>query len=103
MDTIHHPKTAPEAPKNDLAALSPRELAARRANAAKSTGPRTDVGKSVASMNALKNGFFAHDVVNSLLDGTRPRRGIQHSPRRTPRRIQARNRPRAHPDRRSRR
>ena len=69
MDTIHHPKTASEAPKNDLAALSPRELAARRVNAAKSTGPRTGVGKSVASMNALKHGFFAHDVVNSLLDG----------------------------------
>jgi hypothetical protein len=69
MDSIHHPKTAPDAPQNDLTALSPRELAARRANAAKSTGPRTLDGKSVASMNALKHGFFAHDVVNSVLDG----------------------------------
>jgi hypothetical protein len=69
MDNIHDPKTAPEAPENQPPALSSRELAARHANAAKSTGPRTHDGKSVASMNALKHGFFAHDVVNSLLDG----------------------------------
>jgi hypothetical protein len=69
MDNILNPQTAPDSPENDLTALSPRELAARRANAAKSTGPRTHDGKSVASMNALKHGFFAHDVVNSHLDG----------------------------------
>jgi hypothetical protein len=50
-------------------ALSPRRLAARRANAQKCTGPRTPEGKSVARLNALKHGFFACDVVNPVLDG----------------------------------
>ena len=60
---------SPEAPDNTLPALSPRQLAARRANALKSTGPRTSEGKTIARLNALKHGFFSCDVVNSVLDG----------------------------------
>jgi hypothetical protein len=40
-----------------------RELEARRANARKSTGPRTDAGKQRARLNALKHGGYATDEV----------------------------------------
>ena len=60
---------SPEASDNTLPALSPRQLAARRANALKSTGPRTSEGKTIARLNALKHGFFSCDVVNPVLDG----------------------------------
>jgi hypothetical protein len=60
---------APAAPATQLPALSPRRLAARRANAQKCTGPRTPEGKAVVRLNALKHGFFASDVVNPVLDG----------------------------------
>ena len=36
--------------------LTPQSLAARRANALKSTGPRTRCGKARVSFNALKHG-----------------------------------------------
>ena len=39
--------------------LTPKSLAARRANALKSTGPRTARGKACASFNAFKHGRFA--------------------------------------------
>jgi hypothetical protein len=39
--------------------ISPRRLAANRANAGKSTGPRTPEGKIRASQNAVKHGFAA--------------------------------------------
>jgi hypothetical protein len=39
-------------------ALTPAELAARRANARKSTGPRTPAGKRRSSRNAMKHGFY---------------------------------------------
>ena len=38
--------------------LSERKLAANRLNALKSTGPRSDAGKTRASLNALKTGIF---------------------------------------------
>jgi hypothetical protein len=60
----------PNSPDNSLPALSPRQLAARRANALNSTGPRTSQGKEIARLNALKHGFFSCDVVNAVLDGT---------------------------------
>ena len=69
MDTTQDTPQSPAAPAAQPPALSPRRLAARRANAQKCTGPRTPEGKSVACLNALKHGFFAGDVVNPVLDG----------------------------------
>jgi len=59
MDNIQDTPHSPDSPQGGLPALSPRKLAARRANAKKSTGPRTSEGKAVARLNALKHGFFA--------------------------------------------
>jgi hypothetical protein len=42
--------------------LTPRALAARRANALKSTGPRTDAGKARSCLNALRHGRRARDL-----------------------------------------
>ena len=39
--------------------VSPEQLAANRANAAKSTGPRTPQGKTRSAQNARKHGFTA--------------------------------------------
>lgn len=59
----------PAVPATEPPALSPRRLAARRANAQKCTGPRTPAGKATSRFNAIKHGFFACDVVNPVLDG----------------------------------
>ena len=40
-----------------------RQLAANRANARKSTGPRTPKGKAHVCGNAIKHGLFARDLV----------------------------------------
>ena len=40
-----------------------RQIAANRANALKSTGPRTPEGKAASSANALKSGIYARDTV----------------------------------------
>jgi hypothetical protein len=40
-------------------ALTPHRLAANRRNAARSTGPRTAVGKARVARNAIKHGYFA--------------------------------------------
>jgi hypothetical protein len=40
--------------------VSPRKLAANRANAQHSTGPQTADGKAKSSQNSRKHGFFAH-------------------------------------------
>ena len=43
---------------------TPKQQAASRANAQKSTGPRTTAGKAVSRFNALKHGIFAvHQVM----------------------------------------
>ena len=39
--------------------VSPKQLAAKRANAAHSTGPRTSEGKAASSQNACQHGFAA--------------------------------------------
>lgn len=69
MDTQDTPQSPAAPAASALPAISPRQLAARRANSRKSTGPRTSEGKSVARLNALKHGFFSCDVVNPVLDG----------------------------------
>lgn len=43
--------------------VTPRKLAANRANAKKSTGPRTPCGKERSSMNALTHGMFSQRIV----------------------------------------
>ena len=40
-----------------------RQLAANRANAQKSTGPRTAEGKSTSSQNALKSGIYSKSLL----------------------------------------
>jgi hypothetical protein len=42
--------------------ISEKKLEADRANAGKSTGPRTDAGKRASSMNALTHGLLAQAV-----------------------------------------
>ena len=43
--------------------VSNKQLVANRANAQKSTGPKTDEGKAVASQNAVKHGLYAKDII----------------------------------------
>jgi hypothetical protein len=43
--------------------ISPKQLAANRRNAAKSTGPKTAAGKAASRRNALKHGVLAQSVV----------------------------------------
>src|SRR5512146_3036313 len=45
------------------AMASPAQIAANRANALKSTGPRTGEGKAVSRMNALRHGIDAQSAV----------------------------------------
>jgi hypothetical protein len=42
---------------------TPRQIEANRRNAQRSTGPRTENGKSVSRMNALKSGMHARSLV----------------------------------------
>jgi len=42
---------------------SPAQIAANRANASKSTGPRSSMGKAVAASNALRHGLSAKRLV----------------------------------------
>jgi hypothetical protein len=52
--------TTPDKPKRPL---SDKQLAARRLNAQKSTGPRTPEGKARSSRNARKHGFFTQTAL----------------------------------------
>ncbi len=53
----------PVAPAEDFAAISPAQLAANRANALSSTGPRTPAGLAKSSMNALKSALTGRTVL----------------------------------------
>jgi hypothetical protein len=44
-------------------ATSPKQIAANRRNALKSTGPRTRQGRAVSRMNALKHGILSKEVL----------------------------------------
>jgi hypothetical protein len=69
MQDFHDTPATPEGPTTDLVDLSPQKLAAQRANAQKSTGPRSSDGIAAVRLNAIKHGFFARDAVNLELDG----------------------------------
>lgn len=50
--------------------VTPKKLAANRANAKKSTGPRTDAGKAISRTNACRHGLHATgDFVVPRVDG----------------------------------
>ena len=42
---------------------SPKQVAANRRNALRSTGPRTPAGKALSSLNALKHGVLSGEVL----------------------------------------
>jgi len=42
---------------------SKKQISANRKNAQKTTGPKTVEGKGIASINAIKHGLFARDIV----------------------------------------
>lgn len=48
--------------------ISEKQLAANRANALKSTGPRTPEGRAVSRWNALQHGVLAHAVIPPALE-----------------------------------
>ena len=45
--------------------ISEKQLAANRANASKSSGPKTEAGKAISCRNATKHGLLANDLVIS--------------------------------------
>jgi hypothetical protein len=49
--------------------VTSKKVAANRANAKFSTGPRTERGKRAARLNAVKLGFFSEELVIPLCDG----------------------------------
>jgi hypothetical protein len=51
------------APQKETLMLSDKQLEANRANAQKSTGPKSEAGKSRSSLNALRHGLTGHVVV----------------------------------------
>jgi len=53
--------------------ISPAQLAANRANAQHSTGPRTSIGRSLVSLNAVRTGLTGETVVLPEEDGERYR------------------------------
>jgi hypothetical protein len=57
----HRPVGGEDSPKPDRT-LNDKELAARRANSQKSTGPRSLEGKARVRVNAVKHGAYARDV-----------------------------------------
>ena len=64
-------KSSPKQP------VSARKLAANRANAQRSTGPRTDAGKARSSLNALRHGILARAAFNVTIEGARRRREFE--------------------------
>jgi len=49
--------------------VTPKKVAANRANAKLSTGPRTERGKRAARLNAVKFGFFSEELIIPVCDG----------------------------------
>jgi hypothetical protein len=57
--------------------VTPSKLEANRKNAKRSTGPRTERGKSIARFNAVTLGLFAKHVAIPICDGYKPERDFQ--------------------------
>jgi hypothetical protein len=57
--------------------VTPRKIEANRSNAKRSTGPRTECGKSIARFNAMTLGLFAKHVVIPGCDGYKAERGFK--------------------------
>ncbi len=65
-DTASAPATKPRQP-------SAKQIAANRANATRSTGPRTAEGKSRSRLNAMRHGLLATEAVNRASEGAAAR------------------------------
>ncbi len=59
----NEPTAAPTATPSPKKPVSERKLEANRANARKSTGPRTPEGKARSSQNAYKHGLLARCII----------------------------------------
>jgi hypothetical protein len=60
-----------------LKTVTPIKVDANRKNAKRSTGPRTERGKSIAKFNAVTLGLFAKHVVIPICDGYKPERDFK--------------------------
>lgn len=60
---------ASESPQTSKPPVSERKAAANRANAQRSTGPRTPQGKAASSLNALRHGILAKAAFNLRIEG----------------------------------
>src|SRR5205814_6955117 len=55
--------------RGETVPTSPRKVDANRRNAQRSTGPRTALGKSRVSRNAVKHGIFSKNLLTRDADG----------------------------------
>jgi hypothetical protein len=65
---MQHPTDSASNP-SPKTSVSERKAAANRANAQRSTGPRTPEGKQRSSLNALRHGILAKAAFNATLEG----------------------------------
>jgi hypothetical protein len=61
----------------EASAISARKAAANRANAQRSTGPRTTAGKARSSLNALRHGILARAAFNLKIEGPERRKEFE--------------------------
>src|SRR6202023_281043 len=71
---IDQPRPSATQPKQP----SKKQIAANRANAALSTGPRTEAGKARSRLNSLKHGLLATEAVSAALEGEPERAAFDH-------------------------
>ena len=65
--------------------LTPAQRRARRRNVQESTGPRTPMGKKIASMNAVKHGMYSCPPIETMaVLGENPPRVNKETARRKP-------------------